>query len=145
MSQAIRNILVPFDFSPAADRALEWAAALHEQLAAGTVHVVHVWNLMPAAIAGAPAAAGPTEEDVHAVEQDLLTACRRHGLEAAVSVEVSTDIGAAILEKAAELSSDLIVMGTHGRGGLTRAVLGSVADWLMRHARCPVTVLRSGG
>ncbi len=140
---AIRNILVPFDFSPPAASALQWASDLHRQLGSAAVHVLHLWNLIPAAMIGAPEAAGPSEEDVKVLERDLHAACRQHGLEASVSVEPAADIGEAILRKAQETHADLIVMGTHGRGGLTRAVFGSVADRVVRRANCPVTVLRA--
>jgi universal stress protein A len=139
----IHDILVPFDFSEPAVRALRWAAQLKRQLGSGEVHVMHVWNLIPAAVAGAPAFAVPTSEDLEALMRDLRAACHQHELEASVSVEAAADIGEAILRRAGDRASDLIVMGTHGRGGLRRAVLGSVADRVVRRAACPVTVLRA--
>lgn len=48
----------------------------------------------------------------------------------------------AIVDVAAEEQADIIVMATHGRGGLGRAVLGSVADHVVRHAGCPVLLVR---
>jgi nucleotide-binding universal stress UspA family protein len=140
---AIRSILVPFDFSRPAARALQWASDLRRQLGSAEVHVLHLWNLIPAAMIGAPEAAGPSEEDVKVLERDLRAACLEHGLEASVSVQPAADLGEAILRKAQEIHTDLIVMGTHGRSGLTRAVLGSVADRVVRRAPCPVTVLRA--
>ena len=53
------------------------------------------------------------------------------------------DPAATILAAAAELGCDMIVMGTHGRSGLERLLTGSVAETVMRQARCPVLVLRS--
>jgi nucleotide-binding universal stress UspA family protein len=47
-----------------------------------------------------------------------------------------------ILHVAKEWAADVIVMGTHGRGGTTRVLLGSVAEEVMRHADCPVLVVR---
>ena len=55
---------------------------------------------------------------------------------------VGANIGAAVCERAAEVGSDLIVLGTHGRGPVARALLGSVADHVVRHAPCPVVTLR---
>jgi nucleotide-binding universal stress UspA family protein len=49
-----------------------------------------------------------------------------------------------ILDAAAEWQPDLIVMGSHGRSGLNRLVLGSVSDHVMRHADCSVEVIRGG-
>lgn len=48
----------------------------------------------------------------------------------------------AILESAQQLEADLIAMTTHGRGGLGRLVLGSVADEVVRHAVCPLLLVR---
>lgn len=51
--------------------------------------------------------------------------------------------GARIVETANDWPADLIVLGSHGRGGVSRLVLGSVAEAVMRHARCPVLVVRA--
>jgi nucleotide-binding universal stress UspA family protein len=51
--------------------------------------------------------------------------------------------GAALCDLAREVSAAAIVMGSRGRGGLRRAVLGSVSDYVVRHAPCPVLVVRS--
>jgi len=48
-----------------------------------------------------------------------------------------------IVNTAVEVGADLIVMGTHGRRGLRRALLGSVAESVLRHAPCPVLLMRS--
>ena len=68
----------------------------------------------------------------------------RHDIEAKVRHEIAEDIdvGNLLLSRAADLSCDLIVMSTHGRGGLSRLVFGSVAEDVVRHAPCPVLILR---
>ena len=48
-----------------------------------------------------------------------------------------------IVELASEERADLIILGTHGRGGVTRALLGSVADRVIRTAPCPVLTVRT--
>jgi nucleotide-binding universal stress UspA family protein len=65
------------------------------------------------------------------------------GLRAKVLSEVSPAPAAAIMATAEELGCDLIVLGTHGRSGLARAVLGSVAEGVVRGAPCPVVVMRA--
>lgn len=55
---------------------------------------------------------------------------------------VAGSAGPAIVEAAARLECDLVVMATHGRSGLGRALLGSVADHVVRHAGCPVLLVR---
>jgi len=57
---------------------------------------------------------------------------------------VEGDPGIAICEVANEVSADAVVMGSHGHGGVRRALLGSVADYVVRHATCPVVVSGSG-
>lgn len=56
---------------------------------------------------------------------------------------VEAEVRAGILDVAAEWNPDLIVMGSHGRRGLQRFMLGSVAESVARHARCSVLVVRS--
>jgi nucleotide-binding universal stress UspA family protein len=137
-------VLVACDFSAAAERALDWAARLQGRLPATTVHLLHVWTT-PAPMAAVPMPMlGPTDEDVAGIVRELETVAARHGLraDARVEVQVSPVSGPAIVDQAAALGCDLIVMGTHGRGAVARAVLGSVADWVVRHASCPVVILR---
>lgn len=55
---------------------------------------------------------------------------------------IAGSAGPAIVEATARLDADLVVMATHGRGGLGRAMLGSVADHVVRHAGCPVLLVR---
>lgn len=55
---------------------------------------------------------------------------------------VAGSAGPAIVEAARTLDADLIVMATHGRSGVARAILGSVADHVARHAACPVLLVR---
>jgi len=73
----------------------------------------------------------------------LRSALSDEGVGAVEEHVVSGSAGAAIVSAAEEFSCDLIVMATHGRGGLGRAVLGSVADHVARHAGCPVLLVRS--
>lgn len=50
--------------------------------------------------------------------------------------------GPSIIEAANEVQADLIVMGTHGRKGLIRVLMGSVAEYVLRHAACPVLAIK---
>ncbi|MEZ4502797.1 MAG: universal stress protein [Dehalococcoidia bacterium] len=85
-------------------------------------------------------AAERSEADAH------LEATRQRLLDGG-AVEVRTQIleghpGSAIVDAARDLGADVIVMATHGRAGLGRALLGSVADHVVRHASCPVLLVR---
>lgn len=63
---------------------------------------------------------------------------RAGGIKASVEVVVDSRVDWAIVDKARTIGADLIVMGTHGRTGLARAVIGSVADRVLRHSTVPV-------
>lgn len=67
---------------------------------------------------------------------------RRAGLKATSETKLSPAVAAAIVEEAEQTGADMIVMGTHGRSGLSRAILGSVADRVLRTGRIPVLVAK---
>ena len=136
-----RKILCPVDFSPGSRRAMELAAEIARDSHAALI-VAHVWS--PPRWAGGEFAPEYLEQTIDADEAEL-EEWKRHAEELGVT-DVATRLltGAAwdqILTVATEDSAiDLIVMGTHGRTGLKHVLLGSVAEKVMRHARCPVLV-----
>jgi len=67
---------------------------------------------------------------------------RAQGVRAETHVVVDSQAGAAICAQCTDLGTDLVVMATHGRGGLKRALLGSTADKVIRSAHTPVLVRR---
>ena len=145
----IRRILSPVDFSDYSRRALDHAVAMAKWYDS-TVTVFNVCPLVPAT-AYAPGTpmlpvTVPTPDDLDA----LLAAMKRFAeSEAGASVPLKFEIGegdavAEILERAAALPSDLIVMGTHGRHGFDRFVLGSVTEKVIRKATCPVLTVPPG-
>ena len=139
-----RHVLVPHDFSDTAQAALDYAVALAGKLQA-RVTVLHCYELPSY---GFPEGVGLTAELVqgiqHASEDGLkaVTAkARRPGLEVAELLRQGpawSEIDA--VARAAKV--DLVVMGTHGRKGLSRALLGSVAEKVVRTAPCPVLTVR---
>lgn len=70
---------------------------------------------------------------------------RAERIDAKAEVVVSPQVDQAIVKRARELGADLIIMGTHGRTGLARAVIGSVADRVIRHSPVPVVLVPSVG
>jgi nucleotide-binding universal stress UspA family protein len=141
---SIRRILWPTDFSSGADRAFPHAAAL----AAWHEAELHVLNVREE---GAEEGANAEIPISHADLTDLLSAegnpPQHVDVEALTLVqEQRTHDSApeAIVEYADEQDVDLIVAGTHGRRGLQRLLIGSVAEEVLRTAPCPVLTVRGG-
>src|SRR5262249_25479068 len=61
---------------------------------------------------------------------------------AELAVRISRSPGRAIVKHAESIGADVIVVGTHGRGAVSRLLMGSVAEYVVRHAPCPVLVVR---
>jgi nucleotide-binding universal stress UspA family protein len=138
---AIKTILVPVDFSDCSTAALEHAAWLAGKLGAA-IHVLHCWE-MPSILGGAAEHAYRGAMEGFADTSLAALAAKMHlqGIEAET---FSVELGApakTIVEIARKAHHDLIVMGTHGRTGLDRAWLGSVAEKVVRCAPCPVLSL----
>lgn len=141
-----RRILVPTDFSPGAEEALAWAQALGGAFKADVV-LLYVLDLTIAALAGFPSsmamvpAAGELLDRIRAEsEQEMAKLAAR--VPGARSMIREGSPRAVILEVAREVGADLIVMGTHGRTGLTHVFFGSVAEHVVRHSRIPVLTVR---
>jgi nucleotide-binding universal stress UspA family protein len=136
MSNTYRRILCPVDFSEASQRALEHAQRLAAASAAEVV-VLHAFDRPETYdAAGQTRPADPTLRDrLLAIVPESAGVKFRHVLHAG-------DAGEVICWLAEDQQCDLIVMGTHGRTGLKHLLLGSVAEYVLRHARCPVLVVR---
>ena len=139
------RVLVPFDGSPLAERALAHAT---ESAPGRAVTAVYVINPLDSVLAvethGIPVAESWYEDEQERAGALLATAA---DLVADRGVEIETAVLTGqptreILEYAEEHDVDRIVVGSHGRDGVERAILGSVAETLVRRARVPVTVVR---
>jgi len=141
-----KNILVPTDFSPNADRALEYALELARKLDA-TVTVLHVYEIP---VLGVPdgtlvLAADIAEQIVLGADQalvDLAARCKARGLDVRTRLE-NGDAREAVENVARDIDADLVVMGTHGRKGVTRFLMGSVAEAVLRTSTRPVLIVRT--
>jgi len=134
---AFKNILFANDFSPSAIAALPYATGLAKQYGA-KVHGLHVRFPATYPIVGPEAMPQIIEA---AEEQAKFEAKQMHELLAGVPHEVSIiegDLWPTIQELVEKQKVDLIVMGTHGRKGVSRALLGSAAEEVFRKASCPV-------
>ena len=134
------RILCPVDFSPCSQVAFEHAVELARNNDA-TLVLVHVLAPPPTYISGFSGygALPPYEPEPDprleglAVPHDGVELERVH----LVGIE-----GEAIIKHAERTGCDLIVLGTHGYGGFTKFLLGSVAEYVMRHAKCQVIVVK---
>lgn len=138
-----RRILCPIDFSPGSEHAQRIAIRLAHE-ANAPLALVHAWSVPAVATAtDMPLAADSLQgllDDAERGLADALDEARRAGVTHIKAQLVSGPAAERILELAEP--TDLIVMGTHGRTGLARLLLGSVAENVMRHARCSVLVVR---
>jgi universal stress protein A len=142
---SFRKILVAVDDSAFAARAANLGFDLARSLEA-EVGIIHVVN--PAVVAFAPEGGIPASELIALAQQEgkrLLAAFgQRAGLQPAPLEFIHIGKPAAEIVKAArDWPADIIVVGSHGRGGVERVLLGSVAEAVMRHAPCPVLVVRA--
>jgi nucleotide-binding universal stress UspA family protein len=140
------GVLVGHDGSACAQEALQWAADL--ALRAGyPLHVLRAWKMTtaPRPATWEPGYVPPLEDFETAVREQLEAHVASAGLDPALPVTCHVTHGSparGLIESAAR--ADLLVVGARGRGGFVGLVLGSVSDQCVRHAPCPVVVVRSG-
>jgi nucleotide-binding universal stress UspA family protein/mono/diheme cytochrome c family protein len=145
MTPDIQRILVPVDFSSNSQRALEYAHGLALKLDAA-LHLVHVCEMpgamTPALDAYAIAYSDWSQRLGEEAEKQLNAITPALG-----DVKVTTEVlfgrpASAITESAGTNKVDLIVMGTHGHGAVMHALMGNVAERVVRTASCPVLTVR---
>lgn len=138
----ITNILVPTDFSACSEQALDYAV----ELAARVDARVHLLSVIGVPSYGVPElGVGVTAAMVDNLIADNQRALDQLGREKKLVAQTLVRVGDArdvILQTAEELKADLIVMGTHGRRGISRALLGSVAEMIVRTSPIPVLTVR---
>jgi nucleotide-binding universal stress UspA family protein len=146
MKPTIEHILVPTDLTKRADAAIAYATSIATGLGA-RLHLVHVLE-EPFTTAGPYEFALPDTADRREIRyqraHDCLTAIAAL---APTSLRVTTEVrsGVAadeIVKAAVDYGADLIVMTTHGRSGLDHLVKGSIAERVLRRARCPVLAVQ---
>jgi nucleotide-binding universal stress UspA family protein len=143
---SLRTLLVPVDFEDASERALETAADLAATFGA-KILVVHAYELpfYPYPGGAAPTAATDLPKAIRDAATVGLDTLVRRTKERTPNVEGILRMGPPadeILACAREHQADLIVMGTHGRSGLRHALLGSVAEKVVRRSEIPVWTAR---
>jgi nucleotide-binding universal stress UspA family protein len=149
MTEALHpiQVVVAYDFSPSSEQALARAI---EVAARAPQHVLHI----VAALDPHDRLAGPfantsylTAEEIHtSIRKDVSKAFAGRDTAAEIQFYVHARIGKPaeeILALASEVGADLIFIGSHGKTGLERLVLGSVSERVVREAKCPVLVARA--
>jgi universal stress protein A len=144
MSTQLQRILCATDFSAPAREAFDQAVALARATGAEL-------TLMHVAAAPFPMVLGPEAQKYFAASTDASVKALAqwkqhavdHGCPRVEAVHVAGVPWERIIARAQDHADDLVVLGTHGRVGLTRALLGSVAERVVRHAPCSVLVTRA--
>jgi universal stress protein A len=138
----IRRILAPTDFSDPSAAALEYAAALAQKLGAHLI-VTHVVEPITGGDvygwAEAVSLRAEMKRDARRRIAALVATLSKQGVRNR-GLMMEGSVAQSILEAAK--SADLIVMGTHGRTGVSRLLIGSIAEKVVRGARCPVLTVR---
>ena len=138
----LKSILVPIDFSKISQKALEYAVPLAKQFEA-KITLLHAIEPLPYPVdlTYVPMGEGfpikPLENELNALAKNTI--------EAQLLKEVIVRVGTAfevITNIARECEADLIVITTHGHTGLKHVFMGSTAERVVRHAACPVLVVR---
>lgn len=137
---SLHRILSPTDFSAGSRRAAEYAGFLARKLGA-ELHLLH------AVLVGQERAAGgdealSVEQLLERQAESLQSELGAPAIELRRIARRGYSAGVVILEYAAEVDADLIVLGTHRRRGAQRLLLGSVAEEVVRYANCPVLTVR---
>jgi len=142
----IRRILFPTDFSEHADHAWPFALYFAQEFGA-EVHLLHVVTPPPRLIEGYSASFDPEQfttaltAEANASMDRLLQAVQGRNLTFQREIRVGVDFHE-IINYARAHQIDLIVMATHGRTGLAHALVGSVAEKVVRKAPCPVLTVK---
>ncbi len=143
-----KKILVPLDGSELAKTALDQAEKLAKTFDAEII-LFQVVPFMP--IYGSPELVTPLivdEKQKEAAEKylaNLAEELRKKGLKVAAMVRTGQQVAVEIIDFAKEIGVDLIIMCTHGRSGISRWVLGSIAHKVLTRAETPILLVRSKG
>ena len=141
-----KTILVPTDLSEGAEEALDYACELARKFNA----TIHLLNVIGIPTLGVPElGVALTSSVIDSIIRDNQTALEKLAEQKRCNAQIGEvllrtgDARDVINHTAQEVGADLIVMGTHGRRGVSRALLGSVTETVVRTAPCPVLTVRA--
>jgi nucleotide-binding universal stress UspA family protein len=136
----IEKILLATDGSPASEQACDHAIDLASQMGTRLL-VISVLGAGSRPSESTPDAVPDSRDSLTTKAQAIVARARAAGADAAFLVWEG-DPGEAIVAAAESENVDLIIVGSHGRSGVSRFLIGSVSDYVVRNARCPVMVVR---
>ncbi len=140
----IQKILCPIDFSAPSRNALRYASEFAKAMNA-KITVMHVIQPQPiAADVNVPYV--PLEVDLEKNAREELEHLVKETVQEGVLVEQIIAFGLpsdCVIAQAKKENVDLIILGTHGRTGISRLLMGSTAESVIRHAACPVLVVKA--
>jgi nucleotide-binding universal stress UspA family protein len=133
---SVKKILIPTDFSEQSDRAFDTACTLFAEPGVEMIvmHVVPLAALMYC---------DPSESYLDNLFQKLKQIQTKNPKNCVRHLLVEGNVAATILREAKDMNCDAIVMGTHGRTGVNRFIIGSVAEAVVRKATCPVVTVKT--
>jgi nucleotide-binding universal stress UspA family protein len=142
-----KHVLVPYDDSPLSERALEHALAEHGD---AEITLLHVLDFVEAGYSAPVETTLPGYweewyENAQEAAEALFEEARATAEAEDVTLGTETLVGQparSIVEYVENEPVDHVVMGSHGRSGISRLLVGSVAEKVLRRAPCPVTVVR---
>jgi len=140
----IKKILCPTDFSDASKNAIRYANEFARSMQAS---VIFLHAIEPRPIATDMSVAYvPIETDLEKIAEEDLASLMEEEKIKGISATKEVIVGHAadvIIEQAEEQDVDLIILGSHGRTGITRLLMGSVAEAVLRKAPCPVLIVKA--
>ena len=148
LSLPLRRVIAAIDLSEPAraalDQAVSWTMALGAgggQAGSASLHVLHVVPRLRGAVADEAAVAAELEREVAGTRSRTRRDAGAGEMGMVGQVRWAEDPAEEILRAAREDGADLLVLGTHGRGAISRALIGSVASGVARRAPCPVLLV----
>ena len=140
----IHSILCPVDFSDASRKAVQYAREFAASMGS-SVYLLNVVEPRPMAV-DITLNYVPLEEDLEKAAQEDLDVVLQDLLGAGLKAECAVEIGNpadVILDKSGDPEINLVIMGSHGKKGLSRFIMGSVAETVVRKAQCPVLIVKA--
>ncbi len=150
----MKKVLIAMDYDPGAQKIVETGYAFAKSMGAQVIllHVtsdyVYYSSLDYSPILGYDSFSNlgalqtNTVDELHKAAENYLDSTKQHLGDETIQIVVKDgDFGEVILETATELNVDIIVMGTHGRRGLDKILMGSVAEKVLRHSSVPLFII----